>query len=147
MADRHHLVLATLAEVERLRPLDFNGPDELVLQLLQSYPSEQSLADLLWGDLPNDASVQVIADLLSLWTWRTSDNGSQIMRTVERWIDECVNSKQIAVALNLDGYPFIDDHNRMEKLQQVADKFPDLKPRCLEIINQTRKWIERNAVR
>jgi len=147
MTGRHHLVRETLAEVERLRALNFNGPDELVLQLLHSYPAEKQLADLLWNDLPEDAAVQDIADLLSLWIWRTDDNGSQIMRTVERWIEECINPKQIAVALSLDAYPFVNDQTRVAKLQQVAAKFPKLLPRCRQIIDQSKKWIERNAAR
>lgn len=146
MTERDYLVRATLEEVKRLRTLDFNGPDKLVLQLLHSYPVEQPIADLLWNDLPEDATVQAIADLLSLWSWLTDDNGSQIMRTVERWVDNCMNSKQIAVALNLDAYPFSDGFTRIEKLQKVAAKFPELLPRCNEIIDQSRKWIERKAV-
>ena len=83
---RTALVLGALAEVQKLREADFRGAGHLAIQLLASYPEGESLPDLLWADLPDDASVKDIADLLSLWSWRTDDNGARIMRGVERWI-------------------------------------------------------------
>lgn len=143
MTERQQLVQAALAEVRRLRERNFCGPDECVLQLLQTYPSDQSIPDLLWTDLPDEASVRDIADLLSLWSWRTDDNGSSIMRAVERWIDDGVNEKQIAVALNLDAYPFVDHGVRIAKVQQVAAKFPGLARRCENVIAQSEDWMSR----
>jgi hypothetical protein len=123
MTERQILVRATLAEVQRLRGGNFMGADDLVLQLLQSYSSGDSLADLLWADLPEDAPVADVADLLSLWSWRTDDNGSSIRRAVERWIEEGRSQKQIAVALNLDAHPFVPDgHFKFPHLWPL--KFP-----------------------
>jgi hypothetical protein len=145
MTERQMLVRATLAEVQRLRGENFAGADDLVLQLLQSYSFGDSLADLLWADLPEDAPVQDVADLLSLWSWRTDDNGSGIRRAAERWIEEGQSQKQVAVALNLDAYPFVDDGVRIANLQKTAEKFPELAQRCHEIITESRILMQRRS--
>jgi hypothetical protein len=145
MTERTQLIQAAIAEVQELRKVQFNGPDEQVQQLLDSYLPEDSLADLLWADAGAEASVQDIADLLSLWSWRTDDNGSGIMRTMERWIEEGTDSKKIAVALELDAYPFIDHRVRIAKLQCVAAKFPELAQRCQLVITKSKNLIERES--
>ena len=142
---RSALVRDALAQVEKLRNAAFRGTDDLVVRLLASYPAGGSLPDLLWADLPKEASVQDVADLLSLWSWRTDDNGASIMRAVERWIEECANAKQIEVGLNLDAYPYVDHQLRIDRLQLVATKFPELAGRCRAIIDQSRGWISRDA--
>jgi hypothetical protein len=142
---RTDLVLEALAEVQKLREAGFRGSDHFAIQLLASYPEGGSLPDLLWADLPDDASVQDIADLLSLWSWRTDDNGARIMRAVERWIDQGENVRQIAVGLSLDAYPYIDHRVRVARLQSIAAKFPELASPCQQIIKQSREWIDRES--
>lgn len=132
----------TLAEVQALRTQNFRGSDELIIRLLRSYPDDEALADHLWADLPANAAVHDIADLLSLWSWRAEDNGARILRTAERWIEEGRDSKKIEVALNLDAFPFLDDEVRVVRLVKIAAKFPQLAPRCQRIIDQSRAWIE-----
>jgi hypothetical protein len=145
MKDRCLLVQAALNQVKKLRETDFRGNDDLVCALLGSYPAGESIANSLWAELPVDAASADIADLLSLWIWRTDDNGTAIMRAVESWITERIDPKQVEVALSLEGYPFIDDQVRIHALQQLEEVFPHFGPRCQEIIEQTRTWMKSRA--
>jgi hypothetical protein len=147
MTNHAHLVRAALVEVQMLREMNFKGSDHFVVQLMHSYQPKESLADLLWADLPEDTPAQDIADLLSLLSWRTDDNGSSIMHTVESWIDEGASQKQVTVALSLDAYPFVDHNVRVQKIRAVAARFPELLKQCQQIINQSEIWINQETPR
>jgi hypothetical protein len=145
MKDRCLLVQAALNQVQKLRETDFRGNDDLACALLRAYPAGESIANSLWAELPADAASADIADLLSLWIWRTDDNGAAIMRAVESWITEHIDPKRVEVALSLEGYPFIDDQVRIHALHQLEEVFPQFAPRCQEIIEQTRTWMKNRA--
>ena len=143
MNTRTALVQGALQEVARLRSHEFRGSDAAVCSLLDSYSTEGSLADLLWSDLPSNCDLQDVADLLSLWSWRTNDNGSQIMRAVERWIVEGTDLRKISVALSLDALPFIDPEVAIAELKRVMAKFPQFESRCEAMIQERLRQIER----
>jgi len=147
MRERHQVVQAALDQVRTLRKTEFRGEDDQVLTLLHSYSGDASPANSLWADLPTAAAVEDIADLLSLWLWRTDDNGAQIMRAVENWITEHNDPKKIEVSLSLEAYPFIDDLSRIEALERVKVVFPEFSPRCQEIIDQSKNWMNNRAAR
>ncbi|MET3823163.1 hypothetical protein ACVK00_001958 [Burkholderia sp. PvR073] len=135
MFTRHKLVEAALHEVAKLRASNFAGDDDVVLRLLNAYTGADSVADYLWQELPINYHVENVADLLSLWCWRTDDNGALIMRAVERWIVECADESKIKVALSMDAYPFIDPDVCIANLKKAATAFPALHARCEKIIS------------
>ena len=75
--------------------------------------------------------------------WRTSDNGSQIRRTIERWIDECADTKKVGVAINLEALPFIDNDIRLARVTILMERFPEHRHRCESIIAETRALMGR----
>lgn len=82
MLTQQKLVEAALQDVAKLRARDFAGNDDAVLRLLNAYADADSVADYLQRDLPANYRVEDVADLLSLWCWRTGDNSAMIMRAV-----------------------------------------------------------------
>lgn len=139
------LVQATLDEVAALRSNEFRGDDETVLRLLADYGETSDVAELLWADLPATYYREDVADLLSLWSWRTKDNGAHIMRTLERWVSECSDESKVWVALHQEAYPFIDHMSRIDYLLKVKSAFPTLGQHCQSIIDQSRLWLEAKA--
>lgn len=135
MLVQQKLVEAALQEVVKLRASDFAGDDDAVVRLLNAYADADSVADCLWQDLPDDYRIEDVADLLSLWCWRTDDNGALIMRAVERWIVECADENKVEVALSLGAYPFIDSDVCIANLKRAGTTFPALAARCERIIS------------
>ena len=146
MSQRAPLIAAAFDEVSRWRADSGSTSDQAVRALLAAYPPDR-VADLLWADLPESVSTTDVADLLSLWTWRTDDNGASIMRTMERWIDECADSRKVAVALNLDAYPFVDHRLRLARLKLLAARFPEHRSRCESMIDATKLMMQRDCER
>ena len=140
--NRIALVQATLDEVAALRSNKFQGNDETVLRLLGEYGETSDVAELLWADLPATYWRVDAADLLTLWAWRTDDNGAKIMRTLERWVSECSDESKVWVALHQDAYPFIDHRSRIDYLLRVKSAFPALGQHCQSMIDQSRRWLE-----
>jgi len=140
--DRIALVQATLNEVAALRSNKFHGDDETVLRLLGEYGETSDVAELLWADLPTTYRREDAADLLTLWAWRTKDNGAQIMRTLEGWVSECSDESKVWVALHQDAFPFIDHRNRIDHLLRVKSTFPALGQHCQSMIDQSWRWLE-----
>ncbi|MEI7298168.1 hypothetical protein WCQ02_39305 [Paraburkholderia tropica] len=135
MLTQHKLVEAALQEAAKLRFSNFAGDDDAVLRLLNAFAGADSVADDLWQELPINYRVEDVANLLSLWCWRTDDNGTQIMRAVEHWIVECADENKIRVALSMDAYPFIDTDVCIANLKKAGTAFPALHARCEEIIS------------
>jgi hypothetical protein len=140
MTDRAFLVVAALEQVATLRASGFRGDDSAVCQLLKEYGESHDLADKLWSDLPNGCGREDVADLLTLWSWRTNDNGAAIVRTLEGWVSECSDESKVWVALHQDAYPFVAHAERIGRLAKVAVQFPSLGHRCEAMITQSREW-------
>lgn len=140
-ASRITLARATLDEVATLRSNKFEGDGETVLCLLGEYGATSDVAELLWADLPATYRREDVADLLTLWAWRTNDNGAHIMRTLERWVSECSDESKVWVALHQDAYPFIDHRSRIDYLLRVKSAFPALGQHCQSMIDQSRRWL------
>ena len=138
MNHRRGLVIKALLQVQELRRADFRGDDSIICELLKSYSDDESVAEVLWDELPSECDVQDIADLLALWSWRDNDNGAQVMRTLEHWIIQLVDERRVAVALNLDAYPFTDPAERVVYLKKAGEKYPALQNKCREIIDWTK---------
>lgn len=99
---------------------------------------EENLADRLFADIPDSIAFMQVARLFDFLAWQTDDNGSALTRTVERWLIEGTNLRKIQIALNLDVYPFPDEHEMYRVLSYVAVSFPQMADRCQQLIS-TRK--------
>ncbi|PMY71027.1 MULTISPECIES: hypothetical protein [Pseudomonas] len=96
---------------------------------------ELNLADRLFADIPESIPFLLVAKLFNLLAWQTDDNGSAITRTVERWLVEGTNLRKIQIALNLDVYPFPDEHEMYRVLSDVAISHPEVADKCQQLIS------------
>lgn len=120
------LTLAALDQVAALRSTEFQGDDSAVMRLLHQYGADSDLANLLWDDLSLDVRNERredISDLLALWVWRTTDNGSRIETTKAIWLSECIDENKVWVALHREGVPFSTEP---ELVGRAAAAFPSL---------------------
>jgi len=136
MNDRSKQVAETLRVIARERENCFADCGPMVLDLLRSYQAEGVPSELIWQELPANREVSDVADLLGLWCWYTDDNGSEIMRSAEAWISECSNPEKVAVALQLEAYPFLSAEKMKMELARVAERFPNLRERCEALVRE-----------
>lgn len=111
--------------------------DVAVCALLQALSDEVDVAETLMRLVPVDTPLKIISDLLSMWCWRTDDNGAQIVRTAERWITALEDPRRVEVALTLDVYPFVDPNERLARIRRVEQRWPQLGGCCRPIIDFT----------
>ncbi|WP_165228194.1 hypothetical protein [Aquisphaera insulae] len=128
----------TLAAIASERGGGFNRSFSLASDLLAEY-GEPRLAERLITDIPPTVPWEVVADLLGILSWTTSDNGSASFRTAERWLREATDLRRILIALNLDVYPFLDSKEMERVLLRVADRHPEASGRCRELIAARRR--------
>jgi len=103
---------------------------------------ENQLADRLVGAIPSTVSWEVVADLLGILTWSTSDNGAAIMRTAERWLREGDDNRKLQIALNLDAYPFRDRTEMEQVLGHLSEVNSVVAARCQVFIATRRELKE-----
>ncbi|TNB98437.1 hypothetical protein FHG55_05140 [Pseudomonas jessenii] len=101
---------------------------------------EENLADRLFADIPNSISFMQVARLFDFLAWQTEDNGSAMTRAIERWLVEGTNLRKVQIALNLDVYPFLDEHEMDRVLSDVAVSLPEMADRCQQIISSRKSW-------
>lgn len=134
MSARRILLAETLRLIVRERENSFAECGPLAHRLLHDYQEEGNPAEFVWNDLPNQRNIEDVADLLGLWCWYSNDNGSSIFRTTEEWITACTDQEHIAVALNLDAYPFIDRNEMNVALENRYGEisFPEIAMRGID---------------
>lgn len=96
---------------------------------------EDNLADRLFADIPDSLSFRQVARLFDFLAWQTDDNGSAMTRTAERWLVEGTGLRKIQIALNLEVYPFADEHEMYRVLSDVAISHPQAASRCRWLIS------------
>ncbi|NWA25528.1 hypothetical protein HX866_11535 [Pseudomonas gingeri] len=95
---------------------------------------ESDLADRLFIHIPESVPFLLVAKLFDFLAWQTEDNGAVMTRTVERWLVEGRNTRKVQIALNLEVFPFLDEHQMYRVLSQVAVTIPKVAERCKELI-------------
>ena len=96
---------------------------------------EENLADRLFADIPDSIPFMQVARLFDFLAWQTNDNGSAMTRTVERWVVEGTDLRKIQIALNLEVYPFPDEHEMYRVLSDVAVSHPQVSDTCEKLIS------------
>lgn len=131
------LLSETLATIAAERPASFDRSFGLAERLGKQY-GEEGLAERLLADIPADCPPALIADLLDILAWITSDNGAAIHRQAETWLRSGENLRRIQVALSLEVYPFLDQTEMERILRQVATRHPEVAGRCQDLIASRR---------
>ncbi|MBX3628005.1 MAG: hypothetical protein KF892_23555 [Rhizobacter sp.] len=132
-----------LDAVLRERGSRFREAFERAKNLLVAY-GQEGIADRIAAEAALQASPLVVADLLSILFWSSTDNGASIRRTSEGWLEECNDEWKVQVALHLEAYPFVEVERMRGSLAKVAAKFPALRARCEEL-RTLREQDERGA--
>jgi hypothetical protein len=101
-------------------------------QLLGAY-GQEGIAERIATEAAPQTSPLVVADLLSILFWSSSDNGASIRRTAEGWLEACIDEWKIQVALHLESYPFLEAEKMRATLEKVAARFPALRAPCEEL--------------
>jgi hypothetical protein len=101
---------------------------------------EENLADRLFTDIPDSISFMQVARLFDFLAWQTEDNGSAMTRAIERWLVEGTNLRKVQIALNLDVYPFLVEHEMYRVLSDVAASLPEMADKCQQIISSRKSW-------
>lgn len=96
---------------------------------------EENLADRLFADIPDSIAFMQVARLFDFLAWQTDDNGSAMTRTAERWLVEGTDLRKIQIALNLEVYPFPDEHEMYRALSDVAVSHPQVSDTCEKLIS------------
>lgn len=117
---------------------DWRSLDEEILKKLVEQFGEEDLANKLFEEIPRTVPYEVVCDLFDLLAWRTNDNGSSVIRTVESWLRDATDNRQLFIALHLDVYPFLDRQEMEDVLSKLAGQNHVFHHRCNELIAQRR---------
>ncbi|XSG76859.1 hypothetical protein ACP8Y2_07590 [Herpetosiphon llansteffanensis] len=118
---------------------DFDISFEWVQRLLDD-AGEQSLAERLDSAIGDTWPWEIVADLLGILVWMTSDNGNALFRSAEEWLREGISLRRIQIALEMEFYPFFHDPNEMERvLLGLAQRFPEVATRCEDLITSRKR--------
>ena len=107
--------------------------DTLANALLAEW-GEPGIADRVMNEASEELEGRVLADVLSVLIWSTSDNGHGITRAAESWLRQGEDGRKAYVALYLDVYPFVDREEREQVLTAIGAEFPQLAERCRKIL-------------
>jgi hypothetical protein len=134
------VLLRTIEAVARERGGQYKEAFAAVEVLLAEY-GEASLANRLVADIPLSVSWEVIADVIGILEWGTSDNGAAVHREVEQWLIDGQDLRKMQIALNLGGYPFLEEAQMYEVLERLSVSVPEIKSRCCALIEERKLHI------
>lgn len=101
---------------------------------LSLFGESDDMADWLLDLSPPEFPWQSLADVLGMWMWMTSDNGTAILQAAERWLEEATDERKCLIALNLDAYPFQNADQMREVFLRVSGLSLELREQCLALI-------------
>ena len=133
----NELLKATLEAIE-LESDNLDKSFALVDTLIEKY-GEKNIASRLYSDIEPYVSEHVISDLFGILLWSTSDNGCELMRTMENWLIEAQSERQIKIALSLEAYPFHDINKMEQVLKVISSKYPKLESLCNNTISSRKE--------
>lgn len=129
----------TLAAIQNERDQSFDKSFELADDLLAEY-GESNLAERLYQEIPSDCPWEIVADLFAILVWSLSDPGSSsLIDTTNRWLSQGDDLRKIQIALNIDIHPFAEQATMVDVLSRVASRYPDVAPRCRELITSRKQ--------
>jgi hypothetical protein len=135
-----HRVIETICESRDEGPWDKLN-EGCIDDLVQEY-GEHDLINRLYREIPRTVPFEVVCDLFNLLVWRTNDNGADASRSIEQWLRDGLDTRQLLIALNAGSYPFVDANEMEQVLLKLADRIPfDLRifNRCKYLIAERSK--------
>ena len=95
---------------------------------------ERDLAEIVFAGIPRTVPFELVAELFNLLAWQTNDNGAGVTRTIEAWLRDGRDNRPLLIALNLEGFPFIDGEEMYRVLSHLAETNFRVSARCKELI-------------
>ena len=123
---------------------DVDRSFDLVDDVIRKF-GEAGLAERLYAAIPRERPWQDIAHLFGILIWNTGDNGGSLMRTMEQWLQNAGDLRQVQIALHLDVYPFTDRAMMVRVLGEVASRYPEVRDRCRDLIESRARLPEAGA--
>lgn len=125
-----------------VRPLMEEGPyggptDELcsAIENLMVVLGSEDIADLVADAVSAGRTSLDEADIyLGVAAWSGTENGASMQRTLESWLRDSHDVGRIHLALYSEYYPFRDADEMVAVLSDVAQRFPQFRERCAELI-------------
>ncbi|MBL7827252.1 MAG: hypothetical protein JNJ57_11515 [Saprospiraceae bacterium] len=121
--------------------------DEAVFDLVDEFIQAHEDTDYIQYIIDNSAgeNTHKVGCLLSILIWSTKDNGEKIQRWRGLSLDN-ENQRAIEIALCItDVFPMADLNACINKLKEIALKFPQTEPLCDYWIDLAQKELLRNA--
>jgi hypothetical protein len=119
-----------------VRPNPDDEPD-VYLDLIDNLVAETPLDDLanvIAENTPPETEPWKVGALFDQLIWSTPDNGHSVTTECERWL-MASDYQKVRYALAMTSpFPFIDGNEMVRVLLRVAQAWPDLRPRCEELI-------------
>ena len=119
-----------------ISPNSEDGTDvywDLIEKLVAETPIDD-LPNVIVENTPPETEPWKLGALFDHLLWSTPDNGHSVMRECERWlIGSDYRKARYALAMT-SVFPFRDPNEMVRVLLRVAQTWPDLRPRCEELI-------------
>jgi len=100
------------------RDSGWNETFDVVDQLVKDY-GEERLANRVVEEVPRTVPFEVVADLLSILIWSTSDNGCSITNSANLWLRDQTDTRKVLIALNLEVIPFSSEDEAKQVLMPL----------------------------
>ena len=91
--------------------------------------------DFLYSERVAGLPPSALAEIFDRMIWCLADQGATLLKVRESWLlsDE---KERVEIALAMDEtYPFNERAKMAAVFAQISDKWPDLAPRCEELLN------------
>ena len=99
---------------------------------------KNTIADRIVERAAPSAEPQWLADVLQRLVWIMDENGAEVMGAVERCL-QGNDERKLRVALAIDDvFPFQSEERMAEVLRRVAEKWPEHRARCDQLIESRR---------
>ncbi len=127
--------------VQDLGPIPSQQSFSLIDALLQEC-GEHDLANRLYGAIDLRWPLSAVVDLFGILVWSTSDNGTALRETAERWLSEANCSRKLHIALHLEIFPFATRLEMETVFASVCARFPEFISLCESLVTERKKQSE-----
>lgn len=94
----------------------------------------QQMMDSLYTQRVQGLPATALAEVFDRLIWCLADQGDSLLQVRESWL-ESSEKERVEIALAMDEtYPFRNAEKMEAVLERIATRWPELRPRCIELI-------------
>ena len=109
------------------------------VDVVLAHLGQADIANKLWGLVGDSGRMVALSELLGILIWTTSDNGHEVMLTLNQWLRDAESEAKCWIALNGEYLVLGSAIEARNVLSVVASKFPSLVGDCQMHIDQWSK--------